>query len=88
MVAAFESQLTQQQATGTFAEIRREKSFFEKSISTWLLVVISALLGWLTFDLLTGTHVKRPGSLFMVYSNYLVYLGAWLAASARRKTVS
>jgi hypothetical protein len=88
MVDAFESQLTQQQATGALATIRREKSFFEKSISTWLLVAMSILLAWLTLDLMTSAHVKRPASLFMVYGNYLIYLGAWLAASARRKAVS
>jgi hypothetical protein len=87
MVAAFETQLTQQQAAGTIAPVTRQKSFFEKKISTWLLVVLTVLIGALTFDLLTGTHTKRLGSLFVVYGNYLIYLGAWLAASTRRKEV-
>ncbi len=88
MVAAFATKLTQQQEEGVIPVVTREKSFFEKSISTWLLVAMTVLIGMVTFDLLTGTHTKRPGSLLMVYSNYLIYLGAWLAASARRKITS
>lgn len=88
MVAAFETQLTQQQEEGVIPAVTREKGFFEKKVSTWLLVVMTVLIGAVTFDLLTGTHSKRPSSLFIVYGNYLVYLGAWLAASARRKAAS
>ena len=88
MVAAFENRLTQQQEGGVIAAVTREKSFFEKKISTWLLVVMTVLIGAVTFDLLIGTHSKRPSSLFMVYGNYLIYIGAWLAASARRKAAA
>ncbi|TFZ67787.1 hypothetical protein E4631_07415 [Hymenobacter sp. UV11] len=88
MVAAFEAQLTQRQDLGAIEAVTREKSFFEKKISTWLLVAMTVLIGMLTVDLMTGTHSKRPGSLFMVYGNYLIYLGAWIAASARRKEAS
>ena len=62
----------------------REKSFFEKPVSTYFLVIITIIVGVLIWSI---AHSNRPirGNLFTGLGGYISYLAAWLAAAERRK---
>lgn len=62
---------------------QREKSFFEKPISTVLLGLISAVMAWLTWMVFTSPQPVK-GSVFTSYAFYLSYVAAWYAARERR----
>jgi Na+/H+-translocating membrane pyrophosphatase len=62
----------------------REKSFFEKPVSTICLVVFTAMLVLVAKQLITGT-LPFKGIFLVVGGIYLSYLAAWLAASKQRK---
>jgi hypothetical protein len=85
MLAAFEQAIGALPNPANMAS-RREKSFFEKPISTYLLVLFTLLLagaGWLIFT--SGRALK--GNMLGVLGTYLAYLAAWRAAAERRKAV-
>jgi hypothetical protein len=85
MVAAFETAVTHfQQAAGPASAVRRERNFFEKPISTLVLVVFTAGLVWAGWVVATGVRPVK-GNHFMVVSSYIAYLVAWHAARERRQ---
>lgn len=68
--------------------IKREKSFFEKPVADvlgWIIVVfLICITGYL---LVNGAKIEKWGSVFMIYSNGLAYLGAWWNARRVRSEV-
>jgi len=83
MVAAFEAHQRQGLAAAGALSVKREKAFFEKPVSTVLLVVVTSLLILICWNV---THGSRPfsGSLIGAIGSYLTYLAGWLAAAKRR----
>ena len=85
LVQAIE-QATANRRNENAAVIIREPGFFEKPISTIMLVVVTAL-----YALLIGkiVHDDLPiqGNMITGVGVYITYLGAWLAASKRRNQV-
>ena len=63
---------------------RREKSFFEKPVSTVGLLVFSATLAFTIKQVATGALPMR-GNFVLIGGSYLSYLAAWLAAAKQRK---
>ena len=82
MVVAFE-QAAAAAPNANGAQVHREKSFFEKPISTYLLVLVTLLLGAMGLSILQG---KRPmqGSLISAVGVYVTYAAAWWVAAKRR----
>ena len=81
LLAAFEQAMGA--APHPFGEAtRREKSFFEKPISTYLLVVFTLVIAGLALTLTRGGGVH--GNVFGVAGAYFAYVVAWRAAAARR----
>lgn len=63
---------------------KREKSFFEKPVSTVGLLVFTAILAFTIKQVATGALPMR-GNFVMIGGSYLTYLAAWLAAAKQRK---
>jgi hypothetical protein len=63
---------------------RREKSFFEKPVSTVGLLVFTATLAFTIKQVATGA-LPMKGNFVLVGGSYLSYLAAWLAAAKQRK---
>ncbi|WP_345122026.1 hypothetical protein [Hymenobacter antarcticus] len=86
MVRAFETALAaHQQQVGDAKTALREKTFFEKPISTVVMVLLSTGAAWLVWDVFTSGRPVKWGSLLLISGNFVVYLGAWLAASGKRR---
>ena len=84
MVAAFEAALGHyQQASGPAAAVQRERSFFEKPVSSWVFGAFTAALAWVGWFLATGPHPVKS-SLFVALGSYISYATAWHGARARR----
>ena len=66
------------------AAMAREKNFFERPISTIILVVYTTVMG-LLFWLIIYHNRPLHGNLFIVVGAYVSYLAAWLAGAKRRK---
>lgn len=85
LVQAIE-QATTNRRNENAAVITREPGFFERPISTIMLVVVTAL-----YALLIGKIVRDDlpiqGNMITGVGVYITYLGAWLAASKRRNQV-
>jgi hypothetical protein len=64
--------------------IVREKSFFEKPISTVGLVAFTVLLG-LTIERIVVGSLPFRGNFLVVGGIYISYLAAWLAAAKQRR---
>jgi len=82
MLATFEQAISALPNPAGLAS-RREKSFFEKPVSTYLLVVFTLVLagaGWL----LVTSNRPLKGNMLGVLGSYLAYLAAWRAAAGRR----
>ncbi|WP_223650183.1 hypothetical protein [Hymenobacter psoromatis] len=82
LLAAFE------QAMGaapnpTGVAVRREKSFFEKTVSTYLLVLFTLVIGALALAIF-GSGGRIHGNVFGGIGAYVAYVVAWRAAAARR----
>ena len=82
LVQAFEAKLA---SYPTDSGVKREKTFFEKPISTWLLLVLT--LGLLAAGglLITRPLPARWGRLVGLPAYYLLYIALWWAARARRR---
>lgn len=82
LVQAIE-QVTANRRNENAAVIIREPGFFEKPISTIMLVVVTTL-----YVLLIGKNLRDDlpiqGNMITGAGVYITYLGAWLAASKRR----
>ncbi|MDO7846295.1 hypothetical protein Q5H92_08010 [Hymenobacter sp. M29] len=86
MVAAFEAALgAHPQPAGAAHPVVREPTFFEKPISTVVLVAFTALLVWAAWMILTNDRQVRGGSLIGALGGYAAYVASWLAARERRK---
>lgn len=84
MVAAFETAVGRFRAdAGPAVAVRRERSFFEKPVSTVVWAVFTAFLVGTGWVIVTGPHPVK-GSLFMALGSYLSYSAAWYSARARR----
>ena len=84
MVVAFEAAVGHfQQGAGPAAAVRQERTFFEKPVSTLLLVLFTAFLVWAGWVVTTG---PRPvtGNVFVCLGSYLTYLVSWYTARGRR----
>ncbi|AMR26729.1 hypothetical protein A0257_06140 [Hymenobacter psoromatis] len=82
LLAAFE------QAMGaapnpTGVAVRREKSFFERPVSTYLLVIFTLIIGALALAIF-GNGGGIHGNVSGVIGGYAAYVVAWRAAAARR----
>ena len=84
LVREFEAALGQHQQDQPSPASLREKTFFEKPMSTVLLGLMAVPLAVMTwFIILDPSTVK--GSTFMGYSGFIAYLVAWYAARERRR---
>ncbi|GAB3650363.1 hypothetical protein GCM10027594_25610 [Hymenobacter agri] len=84
MVQAFETAVGMHQTQlGQPAAVVRERTFFEKPISTIVLVLFTAGMVWAVWMIATSPRPVR-GSTFSALGSYLVYVGAWWAARERR----
>ncbi len=82
MLAVFEQAVSVLPTPNGLAS-RREKSFFEKPVATYLLVFFTALIagaGWLIFT----RSLPIKGNMLVTLGTYLTYLAAWRAAAERR----
>ena len=61
----------------------REKTFFEKRISTILMAIMSVVIVWLTCSVLLSSRPIK-GSLFLAYSGYISYATIWWIARKQR----
>ncbi|MBJ6110310.1 hypothetical protein JAO73_14900 [Hymenobacter sp. BT523] len=86
IVEAFEAELgVYQIQAGEIRPTLREKTFFEKPISTAVMALLFIGLAWLLWSVFTSAKPVKWGSLFLVCGNVLIYFSAWLAASGKRK---
>lgn len=79
-------QATTNRRNETAVVIIREPGFFEKPISTVLLVVVTALFA-LSIGKIVRDDLPIQGNMVTGVGVYITYLGAWLAASKRRNQV-
>lgn len=85
MVQAFEAALGRHQAEhGETVGTLCEKTFFEKPISTVVMVGLTAVVAELTYSVFTNEKPVKWGSLMLVYSSCATYAAAWLVASRQR----
>ena len=82
LLAAFE-QAMRAAPDPTGVATRREKSFFEKTISTYLLVVFTLALAAMLLAVFAAEQPIR-GNWIVFISSYVAYVVAWRAAAARR----
>ncbi|OGX88162.1 hypothetical protein BEN48_10060 [Hymenobacter glacialis] len=61
----------------------REKTFFEKRISTVLMAILSVVMVLLTCSVLLSSRPVK-GSLFLAYSGYISYATTWWIARKQR----
>lgn len=61
----------------------REKTLFEKPISTLLLVLFAAMMIWMSWEQHTQ-HKRVSGSLISLWGFFSAYVAAWLVARNRR----
>ena len=85
MVRAFEQAVRQQQRhkRADILTIVREKTLFEKPLSTYLLVPFIAVMVWTTWD----QHVHHrhvSSSLYSAWGIFSAYVAAWLTSRERR----
>lgn len=76
-------QATTNRRNETAAVIIREPGFFEKPISTVMLVAVTALYA-LLISKIARDDLPIQGNIITGLGVYITYLGAWLAASKRR----
>lgn len=86
MLAAFE-QAMNEAPSPTGVATRRERSFFEKPVSTYLLVVFTVVIGIVGVAIFTS-HRPLQGNLLGVIGTYVAYVVAWRAAAPRRNAPS
>jgi len=88
LVQAFEAALSQYAATHSETNASgiaiRERTFFEKPISTFLLVLFAGLIGCMTWDRYVH-HRASSSSMFSLWGIFSAYLVAWLVGRERRK---
>lgn len=85
MVVAFEQAIgTYQPPDGAAQAVVRERTFFEKPISTFVLVALTAFLVFAVWVVLTSDRPARLGGQIGALSAYAAYVAAWLAARERR----
>ena len=87
LVQAFEAALRQQVAIVSGAKnpvvAMRERTFFEKPVSTVLLLLFASLLSWMAWE----QHVHHrhvSGGMFSLWGIFSTYLAAWLVGWKRR----
>ena len=88
MVTAFETALSTYLAQLPANELRatmREKTLFDKLLSTFLLVPFTGFMVWATWEHLVGKQ-RSSGPFFSAWSIYLAYLTAWYAARGQRRS--
>jgi hypothetical protein len=86
MVAAFEAALAAHPRPADAAQaVVREPTFFEKPLSTVVLVALTAFLAWAAWMILVHDRAMKAGSLIGALGGYAAYVAAWLAARERRK---
>ena len=82
MVRAFEASIAAQPGSSA---IIREKTFFEKRISTWLLGGLTLGALGLVWMVTTRPQPVRWGSLVSLLVYYLLYVALWWMARAQRR---
>ncbi|MGY3090970.1 hypothetical protein ACVWYF_004034 [Hymenobacter sp. UYAg731] len=82
MVTALETVLAKQPSLDEQPVALREKTLFEKPISTVLLGPFAALMVWMTWEQMHRHHTS--GSFFSAWGIFSAYLIAWFAARERR----
>lgn len=87
LVQAFEAALSQHAASASETEAAivtvREKTLFEKPISTVLLVLFTGFMAWVTWQQ-HAQHRPVSSSVFSLWGIYSAYLVAWLFGRERR----
>ncbi|MBH8557932.1 hypothetical protein [Hymenobacter negativus] len=82
MVTALETAVAEQLRLNEQPVTLREKTLFEKPISTVLLGPFAALMVWMTWAQMHRLHTS--GSFFSAWGIFSAYLVAWIAARERR----
>lgn len=84
MVRHLEAVLENYQDEEEKPAVLREKTFFEKPISTVVLVAFVAVMAWMTWKVMTNSKTV-PGSFFSSYGFLVAYLAAWYAGREHRR---
>ncbi|GAB2865060.1 hypothetical protein [Hymenobacter ruber] len=82
MVTALETAIAKQSPSDEQPVALREKTLFEKPISTILLAPFAATMVWMTWEQMHRHHIS--GSFFSAWGIFGAYLVAWLAAREQR----
>jgi hypothetical protein len=88
VVYSFEDAISSYQSQNIIGEVCvavREKTFFEKSISTFLLGPLTFFMIWVTWENSTNQQ-HTSGSFFSLWGTFCAYIAAWIAARARRNS--
>ncbi|WP_426061991.1 hypothetical protein [Hymenobacter sp. B1770] len=86
LLKEFEAALAiHQRASNGAAKVVREKTFFEKSISTVLLVMLSGLMAWVTWMIFTSDK-PLGADILGCYASFIAYAMAWCNARVQRAT--
>lgn len=85
MVRTFEAGMTKHHPlAGQDGGVIRETTFFEKSISMVLMVLLTAALAWLTWDIMTSDQPFKA-SVVIAYSTYSGFAASWYASREGRR---
>ena len=83
MVEEFELAMAEYAQVGQQQPVRRERTFFEKPLSTLVMVVFTGAMVFILWHLITTDKPVR-GSAFTSLGAYIAYAAAWLAGTKRR----
>ncbi|ALW86847.1 hypothetical protein AUC43_18250 [Hymenobacter sedentarius] len=85
LVREFEAALALHQPTaGQEDAIMREKTFFEKKISTVVFVLFGALIAWVVW-MITMSEKPIHGNMLTGFASFIAYAVAWHRARERRR---
>lgn len=84
MVDCFEAASQARAASGKGSVPLRQKTFFEKRISTLLLVPVSIAMGYILWAVFVQGKLVN-GSLYTSLGGFIAYLAAWYAAREKRR---
>jgi hypothetical protein len=83
MAQQFEEVFKKYQRANGIAAVLREKTFFEKPVSTVMLLLFGALIALVAWQA-TASHKPLDGAFLTGLGSFIGYLAAWFAARERR----
>jgi len=84
LVQAFEAALALHRPAGQEGAVIREKTFFEKKISTVILIVFGAFMAWAVWMIIESDKPIR-GNMFTALASFIAYVVAWYRAREQRR---